>query len=211
MELTKEDKDIIKEYKAKHTRKLYYERNLLKEEDQLKRKLEELRIEREIMNNEDYEIPNDIPNNIPNNISNDVKNRLYKSYYICGTCGNKFSCLSALHKHLMLIKGCNLFSDTLTEVDKLISRKIEILELKINSYRLDLETSNTDFTTKKKRLNAMKDSICKIENLLKNHAHLYPEIKRTLLGEFIAEYKKDIKILLFEYYKLIDKSDLFNI
>lgn len=207
MDLTKEDEEIIKEYKAKNLRKRYYEKNLQKEEDDLRKKLEDLEIEKNIMKDDDY-IP--LQTEIIEEVK-PIKKRLYKSYYICQTCGNKFEALNQLHKHLLIIKGCNVFSDTLSEVDKLISRKLEILELKINSYRMDLETTDRDFSTKKKRLNSMKDSICKIENLIKNHGHLYPENKKELILEFILDYKKDIKLLLLEYYKLLDRSDLFDL
>ena len=99
---------------------------------------------------------------------------------------------------MILLKGCSFLSDTAREVDNLLKKYIENLELKINSYKMDLEASNKDFVTKKKRLDSMKDSIYKIETLLKNQGHLYNENKRTILTEYIQEYIQDIKVLLLE-------------
>jgi hypothetical protein len=76
---------------------------------------------------------------------------------------------------------------------------------------MDLEASTEDFTTKKKRLNSMKDTIFKIETLFKNQSHLYEESKRVILKEYISEYKQDVKNLLLEYYRIIEKADIFDL
>jgi hypothetical protein len=201
MDLSEEDKQQIKEWKANERRKKAYSKQIIKERKEYQSKLIELEREGEAL---EEEITEEIKIETP-------KKRLYKAYYKCQTCNNSFNTLTILHKHLMLIKGCSFLSDTTQEVDKLLTRNMETLELKINSYKMDLEASTEDFTTKKKRLNSMKDTIFKIETLFKNQSHLYEESKRVILKEYISEYKDDVKKLLLEYYRIIEKADLFDL
>ena len=202
--LTEEDKQQLKEWKANERRKKAYAKQIIKERKEYQSKLIELEREREALNDIEQEPEKEIKPELP-------KKRLYKAYYKCQSCGNSFNTLAILHKHLMLIKGCSFLSDTTKEVDKLLTRNMETLELKINSYKMDLEASTEDFTTKKKRLNSMKDTIFKIETLFKNQSHLYEESKRVILKEYISEYKQDVKNLLLEYYRIIEKADLFDL
>ena len=199
--LSEEEQHDIKEYKADQRRRKAYAKQIINERKEYESKLIELEMELKEGNNLNTE---EIKIETP-------KKRLYKAYYKCQTCNNSFNTLSVLHKHLMLIKGCSFLSDTTKEVDKLLTKNMESLELKINSYKMDLEASTEDFTTKKKRLNSMKRIIFKIETLFKNQSHLYEESKRIILKEYIAEYKQDVKNLLLEYYRIIEKADLFDL
>ena len=203
--LTKEDEEQIKEWKLRNKMMRKYALDVIKERKHLKEELINLEKEGKLLNDKipEEEVKEENPK--------EIKKRPYKAYYKCQSCGNNFSTQSILRKHLILLKGCSFLGDTAREVDNLLKRYIETLELKINSYKMDLEASNKDFVTKKKRLDSMKDSIYKIETLLKNQGHLYDENKRTILTEYIQEYKQDIKVLLLEYYKIIEKSDLFDL
>lgn len=212
--LTEEEQNDIREWKMRNKMMRKYAQDIIKERNKVKEQLVQLEMEGKILNDKvpiEKQIEEIKKLDEPPEEVKIIKKRPYKAYYKCQTCGNSFSSLSILRKHLILLKGCSFLSDTAREVDNLLKKYIENLELKINSYKMDLEASNKDFTTKKKRLDSMKDSIYKIETLLKNQGHLYDENKRTILTEYIAEYKQDIKILLLEYYKIIEKSDLYDL
>ena len=212
--LTEEEQNDVKEWKLRNKMMRKYAQDIIKERNKVKEQLVQLEMEGKILNDKvpiEDQIEEIKKLDTPSEEVKIIKKRLYKSYYQCRTCGNSFSTLTALRRHLILLKGCSFLSDTAQVVDSILKKYIENLELKINSYKMDLEASNKDFVTKKKRLDSMKDSIYKIETLLKNQGHLYDENKRTILTEYIAEYKQDIKILLLEYYKLIEKCDLFDL
>jgi len=163
MDLSEEDKKQIKEWKANERRKKAYAKQIIKERKEYQSKLIELEREGENLN-----AIQPIEPEIKPIEPEPVKKRLYKAYYKCQTCNNSFNTLTILHKHLMLIKGCSFLSDTTKEVDKLLTRNMESLELKINSYKI-------------------------------------------ILKEYISEYKQDVKNLLLEYYRIIEKADIFDL
>jgi hypothetical protein len=215
MNLSEEDKQQIKQYKAEQRKRKAYSKAILKERREYEEKILEInneiieeRIQEKIKN--ELKPEDETTKAEPPKISKKLI-RPYKSFYICQTCNNEFARLDQLRKHLLLIRGCSFLSDTTTHVDQLLTKNMEKLEVQLNSYKLDLEACDYDFTTKKKRINSMKKIAFTIETLFKNQCHLYEEPKRLILEEYINEYKNDIKMLLREYYKMIEKADLFDL
>jgi len=227
MNLSEEDKQQIKQYKAEQRKRKAYSKAILKERREYEEKI--LEINNEIIEERKQEknkseafasasAKQERINQVsvkqePEKVQEPTKKliRPYKSFYICQTCNNEFARLDQLRKHLLLIKGCSFLSDTTTHVDQLLTKNMEKLEVQLNSYKLDLEACDYDFTTKKKRINSMKKIAFTIETLFKNQCHLYEEPKRLILEEYINEYKNDIKMLLREYYRMIEKADLFDL
>ena len=216
MNLSEEDKQQIKQYKAEQRKRKAYSKAILKERREYEEKI--LEINNEIIEERKQELKQERINQVsvkqePEKVQEPTKKliRPYKSFYICQTCNNEFARLDQLRKHLLLIRGCSFLSDTTTHVDQLLTKNMEKLEVQLNSYKLDLEACDYDFTTKKKRINSMKKIAFTIETLFKNQCHLYEESKRLILEEYINEYKNDIKMLLREYYRMIEKADLFDL
>ena len=212
MNLSEEDKQQIKQYKAEQRKRKAYSKAILKERKEYEEKI--LEINNEIIEELKQERINQVSvKQEPEKVQEPTKKliRPYKSFYICQTCKNEFARLDQLRKHLLLIKGCSFLSDTTTHVDQLLTKNMEKLEVQLNSYKMDLEACDYDFTTKKKRINTMKRIAFTIETLFKNQCHLYEEPKRLILEEYINEYKNDIKMLLREYYRMIEKADLFDL
>ena len=232
MNLSEEDKQQIKQYKAEQRKRKAYSKAILKERREYEEKIleinneiiEELKQERIQEKNKSEAFASASAKQELNELKPEDEStkaeppkiskkliRPYKSFYICQTCNNEFARLDQLRKHLLLIRGCSFLSDTTTHVDNLLTKNMEKLEVQLNSYKMDLEACDYDFTTKKKRINSMKKIAFTIETLFKNQCHLYEESKRLILEEYINEYKNDIKMLLREYYKMIEKADLFDL
>ncbi len=74
---------------------------------------------------------------------------------------------------------------------------------------MDLDAA-CDFYAKRQRLTEIKKTFIKLEILFKNQKHLYDENKQKILNEYIQEYREDIKTLVKEYYKVIEKVDLLD-
>ena len=88
MDLSEEDKQQIKEWKANERRKKAYAKQIIKERKEYQSKLIELEREGESLN-DITPIEQESEKEVPET----PKKRLYKAYYRCQSCNNSFNTL----------------------------------------------------------------------------------------------------------------------